>query len=573
MPTRRARTLIVLAVCGAVAGLLRGQPLLSLTSMSVLIWLSLLWISFRIRAEFVLRGLTCRRTINGSAETNGLFWTSRIVSVAVTISAPDSRAAGFCRIEDIVPENLDCTDDSNSVDVYLTANESTEFTWQAIPRGAGTVGFPGVSIYSTDLQGLFYVRRFVATSQSFRVLPTSLDEFTSLPAVKQVNALPPPGIHRLQRAGMGSELLEIREYVHGDPPKSIAWKVSARRGVLMTRQYESEVPVRTTLFVDGSYGAQIGEFGRRPVDQIIPYAASISRSAMAVRDPVGLVLFNDRSSRRLRYGTGDRHFRRILDDLADCGTPEFCPPTRLTADLLQLAWSVAKERRPELFDPSVNSTPVMLFLPFGTRRRRLVRIRTQLATFLTEHYSLGPDSPVRLGIDDVMLASLLQKFLLECGFPWSYPVIDRRHRELHDWDGKFDTLTEALTRSVRNGHDNELFVLLVDLIDYSGPLGRLADAIRVARSRHHRVAVVCPWPAGSPVTPPMMTSPAAGPDLESILKHAEHLRLNSAATRLKRELRRLGASVVFAPEGRAIELVMAEAELARSGRTAAVRRR
>ena len=62
------------------------------------------------------------------------------------------------------------------------------------------------------------------------------------PRRKRHNIFPPPGVHRLKRPGGGSELLDLRDYMPGDPPKMIAWKASARKDKLFTKEFESEVP-------------------------------------------------------------------------------------------------------------------------------------------------------------------------------------------------------------------------------------------------------------------------------------------------------------------------------------------
>ena len=65
----------------------------------------------------------------------------------------------------------------------------------------------------------------------------------------------------------------------GDPPRTIAWKVSARRDRLITKEFESEVPVRCTLFLDTSVvGARaVAAATRRPRDGRRPAPATTGR--------------------------------------------------------------------------------------------------------------------------------------------------------------------------------------------------------------------------------------------------------------------------------------------------------
>jgi hypothetical protein len=53
-----------------------------------------------------------------------------------------------------------------------------------------------------------------------------------------------------------------------------------------------------------------------------------------------------------------------------------------------------------------------------------------------------------------------------------------------------------------------------------------------------------------------------------LFDRAEGLRNRELASRLQRELRRLGATVAFSGEQEAIRMVLTETELARSGRVA-----
>ncbi len=55
-----------------------------------------------------------------------------------------------------------------------------------------------------------------------------------------------PASHRLHHAG--DDVHHLRSYRPGDPPRTIAWKPSARRGTLLVREYEQ--PAGVDLMLD-----------------------------------------------------------------------------------------------------------------------------------------------------------------------------------------------------------------------------------------------------------------------------------------------------------------------------------
>jgi len=565
MLTNRGRWLLAAGISGALLGVVRGQQMLALLGLSFIVWMFFEWMLFRWRVEVQFRRLSCERLVNGSDRNNGTLWTGRAATVKLLIHMNGEVRLPFVRLEDVLPGNLHSVDDGHVIDTSILSEDSIEFQYTARPRGVGVIRFHGVSAQIADLQGLYYTQQFIPCRKEFRVLPTAVEVDATYPTVKRMNATPPPGIHRLKQNGMGAELLELREYVTGDPPKSIAWKASARRNTLMTRVYETEVPVRTTLFVDRSYGTQIGTFGDRPLDQTILMAASIAKSAMSVRDPVGLVVFDDKEARRIESGRGDRHYFRILETLSESVCEATPPPPYLSPNLQHLAWMTAMERYPRLMDERINRLSFLLF-PILPHSRFQFKQRRQLAALMTELYDLRDDAPTRLTLEDKSMAAILQKFMIDEGFDWAVPVIASRSQEVHDWHGKFGTLTDALTEAVLRGKDNELYVLLIDLMNHSGSLGRMTKAIQMARARHHRVAVICPWPYGQRPGTDLYRTKVAMDDPSRLLQISEQARLNAAADRLKRRLRKLGVPVGFATDQRTLQMALTEAELARSGR-------
>src|SRR5262249_46229442 len=135
--------------------------------------------------------------------------------------------------------------------------------------------------------------------------------------------------------------------------------------------------------------------------------------------------------------------------------------------------------------------PRYLFFP---ERRRLARQRKPLAALLSVRYGLGPGGLELLLANDELQSSLVQRFLAEHHVPYPLPLYDRKGQYRFASVAKIEVLARMLTRAVGKGHDNELYVLLVDLLELSDSLGVLLRAIKVALARHHRVMVICPWP-------------------------------------------------------------------------------
>ncbi len=114
-----------------------------------------------------------------------------------------------------------------------------------------------------------------------------------------------------------------------------------------------------------------------------------------------------------------------------------------------------------------------------------------------------------------------------------------------------------MLRAIGKGHDNELFVLLVDLYELPGRLEPLLRAVKVALARHHQVILICPWPADVP--PPEKDEPkewqVAG-DVQSLLRQTTARRLHRAYHEVRAQFHRIGGLVLCARGGDPVRLVL-----------------
>ena len=574
--------------------MVRGQTTIATLCLSVLVWIVWSWISFLWFSTRELESLRVVRKVNGREQSTGILWANRKAEIELVLECQDSVFRAAQRIRDVLPENLqlDPTPSNpgpsappwvaslwrplrNLVFIEpenLNANEIRFHKPQNIARvaydahalGAGELVMPGVRIEFHDPWKFFRKEVFVEASQSFLVLPNFIPLKDMTPILKNLSVIPRQGLHRYQRPGIGFELLELREYVDGDPPKSIAWKASARREKLMARQYESEVPVRVQLILDGTSSTRVGGFGLRLIDQITSVATTLAHSVVLAGDSVGSYLIGDKETQYVPSATGTKGFYQQMQGMAMFATNSCPSQTQASVALLETAYAICNERFPELLDPQINPISMSSFSFLITRATRQ---RTQLAAVMAELYDLSPITQVELNWNAPLLAKYLARFLSECGSPWMAPMISSTDTSWLRSSARSNLLGKAIQSAVGRARDNEVFVVITELTGMQFHRSDFFEALKIAKAKHHRVAVVIPSPTF--VRPKPFTLEGRILSASDLRQEAEHLRLHEWMAPLKRNLAKLGIPVAISGEAKTMRLVLSEIDIARDGRVSA----
>jgi hypothetical protein len=419
--------------------------------------------------------------------------------------------------------------------------------------------------------------------------------------VKRLNVLPLIGGHHHRRPGVGNELLELRDYRPGDPPKMIAWKASARRDKLMTRELESSVPIRCTLFLDASQSTRVGPVGATALARLVTLASGVTQVNHRERDLTGLCVVDDEATRVwIPPGRGSRHALRIAEALAHAASLPLTTALRDRDVLVYHAYGLLQDWYPDLLHDDVNAfpwwlpywTPKPLYTVPGPRpqarhwwtvplvalRRsfsywlraplrslwlrmspfahRTTRLRKRVAAAIAVLHNLGPGGLARLLEDDLMCEKHLQRWLGEHHVAVPTPLYDRDGNYLFSSPNKTRLLADALLLAVRRAKDNELFVLCADLLEPDQNLERLQHAVAVAVARHHQVIVMLPWPGELAMPGERTPPPRQVPMLHRLMMQASAARLNQAFARARHELSRRGALVLCAAADDAVDVVL-----------------
>lgn len=568
--TNQCRAMIAFCFAGVLLGVVRNQGTVQVISLTVLLWIALTAMWFQLRVWWYLRSLKVTRSVNSREDAGSVLWVGRPVPVKVILRSK-AKAPRNTRVEEIRSEKLRLTAGSDRQCLTQSMEEVT-LDYVATPLVAGWASWFGVAFEFRDPAGLFWYNRSVRLMRKQRVLPGHATVIDPKPIVKRINAMPRHGIHQLQRAGLGSELLDLREYQVGDPPKSIAWKISARRDVLMTRQYEAEVPVRVNLILEGGEEIGSGHYGQRIVDRMVHLAACAARGVVSAGDPIGLVALRPGLREREMDLVGEKGFYRLLESLA--GFADHRPvtgrmPTEREAELL---YQVLRNWAPEWFDHRVNPRRVLGFAIRPWRRRQQVR-RLQLSLVMAEYYRLPLAIANRLPYDDGLFQQWFWKCFAEFQLliPRDVAAVNQQSRK--QVAERCEALAAELNRRVAIARDNEVFVLCTTLLDPSSEhfqfaSDQLSPVVRVIVGRHHRMCIIVPVPGWQASEGWNSLGPDA--DYDQIVRLAMELGRIEQARGTRKTIRRMGATFALADPRDVVSRVLAEVELAGRGRTTKV---
>jgi uncharacterized protein (DUF58 family) len=122
---------------------------------------------------------------------------------------------------------------------------------------------------------------------------------------------------RLKRQrGHGREFESLREYRAGDEFRDISWSATARRGKLITKQYQVERSQTVWLVLDAGrlLRARVGQLNK--LDHAVNAALSLAQVALYSGDLVALLAYDRKLQQRVAPGRGMPHLRALIESLA-----------------------------------------------------------------------------------------------------------------------------------------------------------------------------------------------------------------------------------------------------------------
>jgi len=109
----------------------------------------------------------------------------------------------------------------------------------------------------------------------------------------EVKGIAAAGVQSGMQLGTGAEVLRLREYRSGDPPRILDWKATARAGRLISRDFAHDHRLEIVIVVDAGRTSALRAGTLDRFGHYVNVAARLAQYA-AARDLVGLVIYADR---------------------------------------------------------------------------------------------------------------------------------------------------------------------------------------------------------------------------------------------------------------------------------------
>jgi uncharacterized protein (DUF58 family) len=162
-------------------------------------------------------------------------------------------------------------------------------------------------------------------TQTVRIYPalrTSEDQQIFLARSRQIEMQ----LRQARQRGLGRDFESLREYHEGDDLRDICWTATARRGSLITRQYQTERSQAVWIVMDcgrlmrhlrsAHSSDESLAIAHSKLDYACSTAVALAQLALFSGDRVGLLAYGQNVQQRLLPGRGAAHLRQMIELLA-----------------------------------------------------------------------------------------------------------------------------------------------------------------------------------------------------------------------------------------------------------------
>ncbi len=175
----------------------------------------------------------------------------------------------------------------------LPASRSISLQYNIRPQTRGEYHYGITNIIGKTFIGLVERNFRTGKEETIKVYPSFL-QMKKYALLAFSNNLQLAGAKKIRRLGQNKEYEQIKEYVLGDDIRSINWKATARRDMLMVNQYQDEKSQQVFCLVDKGRNMKMPFGGLSLMDYAINASLVMSNISIQKQDKAGLITFSDK---------------------------------------------------------------------------------------------------------------------------------------------------------------------------------------------------------------------------------------------------------------------------------------
>lgn len=244
--------------------------------------------------------------------------------IEIALTQQGDIALDFRLIDDL-PEAFVAAPATHMLQVLPRVRAALRYTIEPRERGDARAG----SVFLRYTSPLRLVERWAVAplEQTVRVYPAlrpGEEQQIFMARSRQIGLQ----LRQQRQRGLGREFESLREYVEGDDLRNVCWTATARRGQLITRQFQIERGQAVWIVLDagrllrGTIQPEMGQpnaagsVAHSKLDYACSTAVALAQLAMYSGDRVGLLVYGRGIQQRLLPGRGASHLRNIVESLS-----------------------------------------------------------------------------------------------------------------------------------------------------------------------------------------------------------------------------------------------------------------
>ena len=177
--------------------------------------------------------------------------------------------------------------------ITLPSAKSSSLHYTITPTSRGEYQYGVTNVLGKTFIGLVERNFKTGNEDTIKVYPSFL-QMKKYALLAFSNNLQQTGAKKIRRLGQNKEYEQIKEYVLGDDMRSVNWKATARRDLLMVNQYQDEKSQQVFCLVDKGRSMKMPFDGLSLVDYAINATLVMSNISIRKQDKAGLITFSDK---------------------------------------------------------------------------------------------------------------------------------------------------------------------------------------------------------------------------------------------------------------------------------------